>query len=156
LVALLNLFLVVFVFEPSLLPRPPLARNLKLLLVVGVLVVLVAALLFVVVVFLLLLPEGDEEKDAGGDVCTKLEFLFKEEKEVLATAALAEPPPPKQPSTTIKLLAVRMTLFFLRSVRCARAACATDYPKWFSALLFSGPTRALYTPLKKRKHLKKR
>jgi len=102
LVALLNLFLVVFVFEPSLLPpRPPLARNLKLLVVVGV---LVAALLFVPL--LLLLP---------GDVCTKLEFLFKEdeeEKEVLATAEL---PPPKQLSTTIKLLAVRMTddaLFF--------------------------------------------
>jgi hypothetical protein len=54
-----------------------------------------------------------------------LEFLFKEEeKEVLATAALAEPPPPKpkQLLSTIKLLAVRMTtLFFPRSVRCARA-----------------------------------
>jgi hypothetical protein len=109
LVALLNLFLVVFVFEPSLLPRPPLARNLKLLVVVGV---LVAALLFVPL--LLLLP---------GDVCTKLEFLFKEdeeEKEVLATAEL--PPPPKQLSTTIKLLAVRMTTlsFFLYSKACER------------------------------------
>jgi len=110
LVALLNLFLVVFVFEPSLLPpRPPLARNLKLLVVVGV---LVAALLFVLV----LLPEED-----AGDVCTKLEFLFKEEeeKEVLATAEL---PPPKQLSTTIKLLAVRMTTlsFFLYSKACER------------------------------------
>jgi len=109
LVALLNLFLVVFVFEPSLLPpRPPLARNLKLLVVVGV---LVAALLFV----LLLLLED------AGDVCTKLEFLFKEEeeKEVLATAEL---PPPKQLSTTIKLLAVRMTTlsFFLYSKACVR------------------------------------
>jgi len=112
LVALLNLFLVVFVFEPSLLPpRPPLARNLKLLVVVGVLVVLVAALLFVLVLLL---------EDAG-DVCTKLEFLFKEEeeKEVLATAEL---PPPKQLSTTIKLLAVRMTTlsFFLYSKACVR------------------------------------
>jgi len=109
LVALLNLFLVVFVFEPSLLPpRPPLARNLKLLVVVGV---LVAALLFVLVLLL---------EDAG-DVCTKLEFLFKEEeeKEVLATAEL---PPPKQLSTTIKLLAVRMTTlsFFLYSKACVR------------------------------------
>jgi len=109
LVALLNLFLVVFVFEPSLLPpRPPLARNLKLLVVVGV---LVAALLFVLVLLL---------EDAG-DVCTKLEFLFKEEeeKEVLATAEL---PPPKQLSTTIKLLAVRMTTlsFFLYSKACER------------------------------------
>jgi hypothetical protein len=127
LVALLNLFLVVFVFEPSLLPRPPLARNLKLLVVVGVLVVLVAALLFVPL--LLLLP---------GDVCTKLEFLFKEdeeEKEVLATAEL--PPPPKQLSTTIKLLAVRMTTlsFFLYSKACVREREATDYPTRFSALV---------------------
>jgi len=108
LVALLNLFLVVFVFEPSLLPPRPLARNLKLLVVVGV---LVAALLFVLVLLL---------EDAG-DVCTKLEFLFKEEeeKEVLATAEL---PPPKQLSTTIKLLAVRMTTlsFFLYSKACVR------------------------------------
>jgi len=122
LVALLNLFLVVFVFEPSLLPpRPPLARNLKLLVVVGV---LVAALLFVLVLLL---------EDAG-DVCTKLEFLFKEEeeKEVLATAEL---PPPKQLSTTIKLLAVRMTTlsFFLYSKACEREREATDYPTRFSA-----------------------
>jgi len=138
LVALLNLFLVVFVFEPSLLPpRPPLARNLKLLVVVGV---LVAALLFVPL--LLLLP---------GDVCTKLEFLFKEEeeeeeKEVLATAEL--PKPPKQLSTTIKLLAVRMTTlsFFLYSKACVREREATDYPTRFSALVC-----AFFWPHKTRK-----
>jgi hypothetical protein len=141
LVALLNLFLVVFVFEPSLLPPRPLARNLKLLVVVGVLVVLVAALLFV----LLLLLED------AGDVCTKLEFLFKEEeeKEVLATAALAElPKPPKQLSTTIKLLAVRMTTlsFFLYSKACVREREATDYPTRFSALVC-----AFFWPHKTRK-----
>jgi len=88
--------------------------------------VLVAALLFVLVLLL---------EDAG-DVCTKLEFLFKEEeeKEVLATAEL---PPPKQLSTTIKLLAVRMTTlsFFLYSKACEREREATDYPTRFSALV---------------------
>jgi len=125
LVALLNLFLVVFVFEPSLLPPRPLARNLKLLVVVGV---LVAALLFVLV----LLPEED-----AGDVCTKLEFLFKEEEEEKEVLATAELPPPKQLSTTIKLLAVRMTTlsFFLYSKACVREREATDYPTRFSALV---------------------